>query len=573
MLRVLQAVLPVISAYLIKLVFDRLGMILTTNAVFSFQSDMLPFVLLLGLVITIGQGLIALDTYLTEEMARRLQLHTSTLIYSHLLRLQGMHYFESPRFHDTLEQATDHLQWTPAELVRSASSFIGSLLTVVGFIGVVLVFSPLLALLLFLATIPTFITQMRFSRNRFALSWYNSPKERKSYYLGTLLSQTLYAKEVRLFNLGEYFLNQYRRVMGDIHDKQRELSQEELHVNTGLNLFSAALTVGSYVYVIAQAFALRISLGDVTLYIEAVRNMQQHLSVMAWTVASLSERTLFFSHYETLTALQPSIEQLHPSRDVPSLTDAIELRNVSFRYTDESEYVLRGVSLTLRKGETLALVGLNGAGKTTIVKLLTRFYDPTEGEILWDGIDIRHFDPADLRGRMGAVLQDFNQYDLTARENIGLGDTRYIEDMERVRQVAQTVGVDGFIRDLPQGYETVLSRWLVESGKNGTDLSGGQWQKVAIARMYMRNADVMLLDEPTAALDAEAELDIHERFVHLAQNRASLLISHRFSTVRMADKIAVLEDGRITEYGTHAELMTRNSTYAQLYKVQAAQYT
>lgn len=361
--------------------------------------------------------------------------------------------------------------------------------------------------------------------------------------------------------------------MGTVHQSYRELSQEELRVNTGLNLFAAVLTVGSYIYVIAQAFATRISLGDVTLYIEAVRNMQQHLGTMAWTVASLSERTLFFSHYEALTTLQPSLELRQPAREVPPLTHGIELRHVSFRYTDDADDVLKGINLTIRKGETLALVGLNGAGKTTIVKLLTRFYDPTEGEILWDGIDIRHFEPAALRERLGAVLQDFNQYDLTARENIGLGDTRYIDDLERVRRVAQEVGVDDFIRDLPQGYETVLSRWLVELGEDGTDLSGGQWQKVAIARMYMRNADVMLLDEPTAALDAESELDIHQRFVHLAQNRASILISHRFSTVRMADKIAVLENGRIAEYGTHMELIALNGAYAQLYTVQAAQYT
>jgi len=570
-IRILQSVIPVASAYVFKLIFDRLGTVIDGSAVFTFDQDILPLILMFGAIMVFSQTLIALDTYLNEEMGRRLELHISQIIYRHLLSLKGLHYFESPRFHDILRQATN-LRWTPSQLIREASNFVGSLLTLFSFFGVVLVFSPPLAGILILATIPTFIVQMRFRRKRFDNSWRNSPIERKSGYFGQILSSTHHAKEVRLFNLGEYILERYIAATEDVHQVRRELNQEELRVNTGLNLLSAVVTVVTYLVVIGEAFAQRITLGDVTLYIEAVRNIQNTLGSLSWTVVSLSERALFFSYYQELMAMESTLAQIEPLQDTPSLTHQLELRGVSFRYTEESDYVLKDINLTIKKGESLAIVGLNGAGKTTLVKLLARFYDPTDGVILWDGIDIRQFSPDSLRQRLGAVLQDFMRYDLSARENIGFGDLQYVGDIERIQSTAQQVGIDDFITKLPQSYETILSRWLVEKDDEGTELSGGQWQKIAISRTYLRDVDVLMLDEPTAALDAEAEHDIYERFAEITKNRATVLISHRFSTVRMADKIAVIEDGRIKEYGTHAELMTQGETYAHLYLLQAEQY-
>jgi ATP-binding cassette, subfamily B, bacterial len=526
-IRILQSVIPVASAYVFKLIFDRLGAVLNSSDVFTFERDILPLILMFGAIMVFSQTLVAFDTYLNEEMGRRLEIHISKIIYRHLLTLKGMHYFESPTFHDSLQQAT-RLRWTPAQLIREASNFVGSLLTLISFFGIILVFSPLLAGVLILATVPSFVVQTRFRRKRYENSWRNSPIERKSGYFGRILSSTHHAKEVRLFNLGEYILKRYVGATEDIHQVRRELNQEELRVNTGLNLLRASVTVVTYLYVIGEAFAQRITLGDITLYIEAVRNIQSQLGSLSWTVVSLSERALFFSFYQELMAMESTLAQLEPIQDAPPLTHQLELRGVSFRYTDESEYVLKDINLTIEKGESLAIVGLNGAGKTTLVKLLARFYDPSEGQILWDGIDIRHFPPDSMRQRLGAVLQDFMQYDLSARENIGFGDVQYVDDLERIQTAAEQVGIDEFITDLSEGYETILSRWLVEKDDEGTDLSGGQWQKVAISRTYLRDVDVLMLDEPTAALDAEAEHDIYERFAEITKNRATVLISHRF---------------------------------------------
>jgi ATP-binding cassette subfamily B protein len=316
----------------------------------------------------------------------------------------------------------------------------------------------------------------------------------------------------------------------------------------------------------------------VTLYTAAVASVQGALSGIVYAFGNIHESALFFSRYTELMALpQPITIPAEPQPAAP-LRDALELRGVSFRYSANHPWVLKNVSLTIPAGSCLALVGLNGAGKTTLVKLLTRMYDPTEGQILWDGVDLREFDPAELRGRMGAIFQDFVHYDLTAYENIALGDVSLLPSPTRrwaggeVELAAQKAGIHKAITALPHGYDTVLSRWLAEEGQ-GADLSGGEWQKLALARLFVReSASLLILDEPTAALDAQAEYDVYSRFVDLVAGRTSLLISHRFSTVRMADAIAVLEDGRIVEYGSHAELIARGETYARLYNMQAERY-
>jgi ATP-binding cassette subfamily B protein len=330
---------------------------------------------------------------------------------------------------------------------------------------------------------------------------------------------------------------------------------------------------GAFVVVILEALQGKISLGDVLLYTSAVTSIQAALSSLVFSVSNVNESVLFFTHFTSLMALPEPLVTSNSARPVPPLGSGIELRNVSFRYSDQHPWVVRNLSLSIPAQQCLALVGLNGAGKTTLVKLLTRLYDPTEGEILWDGIDLREFDPKELRERIAAILQDFIHYDLTAKENIGLGNIAQLDESASIHQAAKKAGIDCAIERLPLGYDTILSRWLVGDGI-GADLSGGEWQKLGMARMFMRDAstDLLILDEPTAALDAQAEYDMYTRFVELTAGRTTLLVTHRFSTVRMANLVAVIENGSITEYGSHDALLSLEGTYARLHRMQAERY-
>lgn len=309
-----------------------------------------------------------------------------------------------------------------------------------------------------------------------------------------------------------------------------------------------------------------------TLYTSAVASVQGTLSGMISGLTRLNENALFFRQYTDLLALPQQLQIARVPRAVPELTEGITLRDVSFRYSEQHPWVLRHVDLFLPTGKCLALAGLNGAGKTTLVKLLTRMYNPTEGQILWDGIDFREFAPSELRQHIGTIFQDFAHYDLSVQHNIGLGEVSRIEDISAVHRAASDAGIHQRILALREGYQSILSRWLAETESAGVDFSGGEWQKIALARMFMREADVLMLDEPTAALDAQAEYELYLHLRKLMQGRTCLLITHRFSTIRMADYVAVLEKGSIVEYGPHDELVERDGVYTKLYAMQAASY-
>ncbi len=341
--------------------------------------------------------------------------------------------------------------------------------------------------------------------------------------------------------------------------------RQHLYLDVLANLVSGAV----FIIVALQAFAGRITLGDVTLYVSAITSVQTGLSSLISSFATLHQQRLFFNYFEQLLNLPQPVTVANNFQPVPTFESGIRLQNVSFRYTEKHPWILRNVNLFIPKGKCVALVGLNGAGKTTVVKLLTRLYDPAEGRILWDGIDITQFDPQELRQRIGTVFQDYMRYALTAKENIDLGNVYQSNTLEQIQNAAKQAGAHKMIENLPQGYDTFLNRYMAENG-NGVDLSGGEWQKIALARVFMRDADFLILDEPTAALDVETEDHIYTRFAELMHGRTSLLISHRFSTVRMADIIAVLENGQIVACGSHEQLIEQNGTYARLYQMQNA---
>lgn len=569
-LDLLQAILPVSSALLMKGIIDQLVHHMQGGAP-ALASAILPLLIAQVVVTILSQMQMPINSYVRAELGRRLSLRVQTMVYQKINSLPGLSHFESPHFHDTIQLASQGAQFGPLQAMGTLTAIAQSVVTLASFLGVLIVLSPFLAGMVTLAAVPQLYAQLKIGHLRVGLASTNTPKQRQVSYYGFVLSSVQFAKELRLFNVAGYFLNRLTSTSEQIYHAQRQQEQRELRWELLLGVLSSTIASASVVIVVMQAFAHRLSLGDVTLYISAVASVQTALSGIILSIAQLSESRLFFTYFMKLMALPHNLPVASTIKPVPALRSGIELRNVSFRYSEQHAWALRNINLFIPAGTCVALVGLNGAGKTTLIKLLTRLYDPTEGQVLWDGIDLRAFDPTALRDRMGTIFQDFVRYDLTAHENIAVGNIARSSNERAVQQAACDAGIHDVISGLPHSYQTVLSRWLSDEAA-GADLSGGEWQKIAIARMFMRDADFLMLDEPTAALDAQAEYDIYHRFVELMSGRTSLLITHRFSTVRLADLIAVIEDGQITEYGSHDELIAHGKTYAQLYELQATQY-
>lgn len=572
-IELLQGLIPVGTAWLTKLLFDLLANTLKTGAPTTLPTDLLWLLAAQAALSILAQLLMSLNRYLDGEAAKHITLSTRVLIYKRVNSLVGLAPFENPKIYDTIQLAEQGARYGTTQALRTLVNCMRSSVTIFALFGVLLSVNPLLAAGIGLSVLPQLFAQLHMGRQRFDLARHNSLKERRMQYFGHILAGAQFAKEVRLFGLADHFMGAFRGVWGEIHTSQRTQTRRELRLQSGLDLISNGVSALVFVAVVLQAFEGRLSLGDVTLYTSAFISVQAALISITRSFSSLGEGALFYSSFTDLLALTEPLALTDSVRPVQPLRAGIELRNVSFRYGEDGPWVLRNVHLYIPAGRCTAVVGLNGAGKTTLVKLLTRLYDPTEGEILWDGTDIRAFDPTDLRRHMSVVFQDFIRYELSVQQNVGLGDVNRMEGGEHVRRAATQAGVDEAIRKLPQDYDTILSRWLKE-GSVGVDLSGGEWQKIAIARAFMRQgtADLLVLDEPTAALDAEAEQELYSRFVELMQGHTSLLISHRFSTIRMADLVVVLDNGAISEHGTHDELLLLSGSYAKLYNMQASQY-
>jgi ATP-binding cassette, subfamily B, bacterial len=376
-------------------------------------------------------------------------------------------------------------------------------------------------------------------------------------------------KEIRLFGLGEPLLGRYANLFWTFLQQDQSIAQKRSFASFGWGLLATLSYYGSYAWIVWNAVGSLITLGDMTLYLGIFRSSQSMFEAIFNGLSELYENGLFMSNLFTFLELTPQMAVAVNPQPVPrEIRTGIELRHVSFKYTGHEEYALHDINLKINPGEKIALVGPNGAGKTTLIKLLTRLYDPTEGEILLDGIDLREFDLRELRQRIGVIFQDFVRYHLAAAENVGFGQIEALADRPRIVRAAEKSGADGVITGLPEGYETTLGRWF----SKGRDLSGGEWQKIALARAFMRDCRVLVLDEPTAALDAENELKVFQQFRQLAEDKMAVLISHRFSTVRMADRIFVIEHGQLSEQGTHAELLALGGTYARLFSLQAESY-
>uniref|UniRef100_UPI00345DE27C ABC transporter ATP-binding protein n=1 Tax=Chloroflexus sp. TaxID=1904827 RepID=UPI00345DE27C len=564
----LAAGLPLAQAYAGKLIVDTVVMSIQDGVdALNGLRQTLPWLLAEFGLITLGAALMQGRSLSEHILHARLSNLVNLLIMRKALLLD-LHYFEDAQYYDKLQNARRETNFRAIMIINTVFSAIQQILTLLSFAASLLWFSPLVALLLFGATIPAFLAQTHFSHLRFRLLTWRAPEFRRMQYLEHLLTVDAAAKEVKLFSLGEPLIQRHQEQFQRFFHEDEALARRRSLISTLWGVVASAGYYVAYGWIVWQTVAGVITLGGMTFYLTLFRQSQSVVQTLFGNLAQLYEGGLFLSNLFDFLALEPRMTN---GRNLPvprPIRSGIEFRHVSFRYPGREDWALRNINLRIAPGEKIALVGSNGAGKTTLIKLLTRLYDPTEGQILLDGVDLRDYNLAELRQRIGVIFQDFVRYQATARENIGFGQIDQLTNEPRIREAATRGGADEVLRELPAGFETMLGRWF----EHGAELSGGQWQKIALSRAFMRDSEVLVLDEPTAALDAEREYEIFQRFRDLTAGRIAVLISHRFSTVRMADRIVVLEHGQITEMGTHQELLSRQGTYARLFLMQAEGY-
>jgi ATP-binding cassette, subfamily B, bacterial len=570
-LRIVQAFLPLAGLWVGKVIINAIfsiirGKVSITDPTWIWD-HLWKWVIIeffLVIFITFFSKIITLiDDLLGEMLTNR----TNAMIISHAATLD-LDQFEDSEFYDKLERTRQQAIGRKA-LLSQLFDQVKDTITMVSYIAVLIAFRPWMVILLAVFFLPSIFGAAYFNAKNYLLFRSQTEKRRELDYLSLVGCSEATAKEIRLFNLPAFFLIRYWKIATALYKEKRKLGIKQYYVGSLLNIPGAVGFYIAFVYIIKQVMDRVISLGQLTLLLGVIRSLGAIVQNSSKRLRDIAQGAYYLQDFFDFFEMKPNIAVPASPRPFPDpITTGFTFENVGFKYRNSDKWANRYLNFTLRPGEKLALVGENGAGKTTLVKLLTRLYDPTEGRIMLDGYDLKEYDITQLRMQMGVIFQDFIRYQLTVSENIAIGDIGQAENNELIEESAKQSLANKFIERLPEKYDQMLGHFFV----NGFELSGGEWQKVALARAYMRNAPIVILDEPTAALDARAEYDVFKRFSEMTQNRTAVLISHRFSTVRMSDRIIVMDKGEILEIGSHDELLENKGRYEELFQLQAIGY-
>ena len=565
---IVQGILPLAALYLMKRILDSISISLAASHPASAFQPVVFWILLAGGVAVFTALTRSFSEYASEAQSLQVTDAVADILHSQSIAVD-LEYYEDPGYYDTLHRAQREAPYRPTRIVNGLIQAAQNGISLLGIVGLLISFNWLLALVPLLAALPGALARLVNSRRLYGFDQAQTENERRAWFYHTVLTEVTYAKELRLFDLGALFQTRYRDLRQQVRTGKLALSRHRVRADLFAQALATIALFGSLAWIARQTLLGTVTLGDLMVYYLGFQSGLNFLQSVLRALAGLYEDNLFLTNLYQFLDLKPRIAAPPQPRPVPqAIQSGITFHNIGFTYPSRAQETLHDINLRLAPGEVIALVGENGSGKTTLVKMLCRLYDPSHGKITVDGIDLRAFDPVQWRKEIGVTFQDYAHYALTVWENIWLGNVNMQADLERIAEAGRRSGADEFIRRLPQAYDTMLGHWF----QKGQELSGGEWQKIALARTFWREAHILILDEPTSSLDPLAEAKLFREFRALLDGRNAILISHRFSTVQMADCIYVLEQGRIVEHGTHAALLALEGRYARLYHSQAQHY-